>query len=218
VNRRNKNRSRESNQRSTPQPTTAPPNPSGSHIPEPTPSLDAPLNQPRHKADFFVNLAIAIFTCVASAAAFWAAWEARQSRLEDQRPFLAVEAMQPNTNQPSRYIANRIWNRGKKSATRVSVSCVTEIDSTPPIQWSAAELTATFPYIVSENWVKISCPAKKDYAPPDNSDIVEMGFVEYRSPQNEVFRTPFCFTFKLIPNQELDIRQCPNQRGLPDID
>lgn len=169
-----------------------------------------------------VTVASTIVAVAAAGAAFWSGYEARRSRLDSERPFLNIEPQNhdnANNPLPGPLTPDRIYAIDRSAARSVRVRCAA---TTEPAHWNlgpTSSPTYTFPYILPTQWVLINC-GDPSFNPPPNSTVVEFGTVEYQDDRNNDYLTPFCFDYKYIrvdPDHALDIHQCEDTKGLPDL-
>jgi hypothetical protein len=141
----------------------------------------------------------------------------------DERPFVLVETRQPpadtsEAHEVPRFLETRLSDSGAP-AKNLRATCMTAVDPTgTPLTWPAVSpQPQTFPYLLPNQWVRILCPAPLGYTPAKNLDSIELGFVDYEDVNAKQYRTPFCFDFLLASNNNIDVRECSDNRGLPEL-
>jgi hypothetical protein len=172
----------------------------------------------------YVTVASTLIALAAAGAAFWSGYEAHKARIEDERPFISIDIIQPDDKQPQAhevpfFLETRSHDIGKTPARYLRATCFTGMDSaTAPVRWPTPNPQfQTFPYVLPDHYVDISCPAPDGYAPTKNLHSIEIGFVEYQDAHANPYRTPFCFHFGLASNNNIDVQECSQSRGLPEL-
>jgi hypothetical protein len=175
------------------------------------------------RATLKVTIASTIVAIAAAGAAFWSGYEARQTRLDLERPFVSVDPRNEDDSNPPKalpgpILPTRLLAFDKSAAHNIVVKCKTAIDTLQ--QWTADEIrspTHTFPYMLPTHFNFIQCPADAAFKPTPNTAIVQLGTVEYEDNRGEHFLTPFCFRYAYTPGVVIDVAQCGDTRGLPDL-
>lgn len=183
---------------------------------------------------FHVTLASTIITLLATAAAFWAAYEAHKARIDDERPFLAVDIL-PSSRQKSGLfdplrsgaaVTTTIVAFGRSPARNLRVNCVTfsTIGDTS-LKWEKTVYPGfvQFPFILPSRSIEILCPladAGRDSNHPDLEGHyrTEFGVVQYSGDSKTEYQTPFCAEITIQDKeQDVLVRPCDRRYGLPDL-
>jgi hypothetical protein len=172
------------------------------------------------RATLHVTIASAIVAIAAAGAAFWSGYEARQTRLDLERPFVSVDPLNKDGDKPlpGPVLPTRLVAFDKSAAHDIVVKCKTAVDTSQ--QWTADEIkspTRTFPYMLPTHFNIIQCPADATFKPAPNTAIVQVGTVEYQDNRGGNYLTPFCFRYTYTPSTVIDVAQCSDTRGLPDL-
>jgi len=192
--------------------TTEKPHPSRAKIKE---SVD--------KATLRVTIASTLVAVLAAAAALWSGYEAHKARVDDERPFLAVDV---KPKPPEEFIPaaptlhTEIVAYGKSPARKLQINCVTFLhNSSEDVPWHTPNnfVKLTFPFLLPARSIAIGCPLRKDDRKDLYPNFIEMGIVQYEDDQQTHYTTPFCFNFIVTNNGPEQIRECLDSRGLPDL-
>jgi hypothetical protein len=165
------------------------------------------------KAMLRVTLASTLVAVIAALGALWSGYEARETRTEDERPFLAVDISpeQIASDDPNGKLL-RLKSLGKTAALKVKVRCLT-VPSTGAVDWARLETaddqqkriweyTDSFPYILPASNEPISCsqivlPAGTLI---DQKYFTVFGTVSYESIGEDKYQTPFCLNLNKYPD------------------
>jgi hypothetical protein len=179
---------------------------------------------------FRVTLASTIIALLAALAAFWSGYEAHQARIDDERPFLAVDVTLPTADDKiwipvfgsPKFIRTKITAFGKTPARNVDVTC----ESYPallgdkviwPVDKVEGDPTTKFPFILPSRTVQVSCPYAKSIPESERGIVIsQYGVAQYQDDSNTTYQTPFCV---VAVQDEADPRvtQCPKSNGLPNL-
>jgi hypothetical protein len=165
-----------------------------------------------------VTIASTFIAVIATAAAIWSGYEAHQTRIDDERPFITPATAEQLPPSPFRRI--QINNNGKSAAKNVHAICVSGVE-TPgsQVQWHP-ELPGApgnnFPFLLPTTWVKFNCPLTAQNDLPNSGMAVELGVVEYEDVTGNRYQTPFCYTFT-FPYIDADVHECNEKRNLPEV-
>jgi hypothetical protein len=169
-------------------------------------------------ANLRVTIASTFVAVVAAAAAIWSGYEAHQTRIDDERPFITPGPAEQL--HPSPFVRIQIMNNGKSAAKKVHAICVNAVE-TPgsEVQWrpELPGAPSNFPFLLPTTWVKFNCPLTSQNNLPDRGTAVELGVVEYQDVRGNRYQTPFCYTFA-FPYTDIDVHECNENRNLPDVE
>lgn len=185
------------------------------------------------KLTFRVTLASTIIAVIAALAALWAGYEAHQTRVEDERPFIAVDAT-PDIPQALKFHSNEnmiagqmiplqtlVTAFGKSPSEQIHVTCATVADN-PGTQWKPAKDYAEwhFVYLIPSRSGEIGCPYVGPASTrPPHADItfIQFGVAEYENESGSKFRTPFCHMI-LAGFPVFHVEPCEENYGLPKLE
>jgi hypothetical protein len=181
------------------------------------------LKESLDRATLRVTIASTFVAVVAALAAIWSGYEARQTRLDSERPFVFVDPLNRGADGSSirnGTMRTQIRAFDKSAARNVLVTCLMFVDgSQSRTTWTDAAKTqpVLFPYLLPTQWVAIYCPATPAVSPQPQSTVVELGTVTYDDDRENHYLTPFCYTYIFVPDRDLDIASCNENRGLPNL-
>lgn len=192
------------------------------HTHESRKSLKERLDQ----AGFRVTLASTVVAVVAAIAALWSGYEAHKTRVQDERPFLAVDVVPPgkddvvipvtplNSNARTHVVAF-----GKTPAKDIHVTCASVRQNAPAAMWkpNAHYSSSRFTYILPGRFVEIFCSMQTDPPVDTTAPEFELGLVQYRGEDGTSYQTPFCYQFIQFGSSPLVIRQCTEDHGQPEL-
>jgi hypothetical protein len=182
------------------------------------------------RATLGITVASTVVAVIAAIAALWSGYEAHETRIAEERPFLAVDVTLPSAEDklwiPVRgspaFFRTKISAFGKSPARNVEVTC----ESYPallgnkvvwPPDKNEGNLTTKFPFILPGRTMLVGCPYTKGIAESERGELIsQYGLVEYTDDSDTVYRTPFC----VVAVQDKDdprVTQCPKFNGLPDL-
>lgn len=144
------------------------------------------------KAMFRLTLASTVVAIVAAFAAFWSAFEAHQTRVEDARPFIAVEVKSLDSDD-LRTRAVTLSTFGKTPAMYVNASCKSMLKVNEAWDWTNVATNANkeyIPYILPDRKETMLCPTENLAA---EGFWVVLGLVRYQDIEGRQYQTPFCF-------------------------
>src|ERR1700691_621194 len=107
------------------------------------------------RATLWVTIASTFVALAAAGAAFWSGWEAHESRINDERPFLTPEPVQLKPREQSTatppFIKIDVRYNGKSVAKKILITCKSEIDTAEShVTWNVEETkspTDACPYL-----------------------------------------------------------------------
>jgi hypothetical protein len=175
------------------------------------------------RASFWVTVASTVVAVAAAGAAIYSAYEARETRIEDERPSVMADHLpDQKVGASSPFLRIQVQNKGKSTAKNIRVSCrnVFEIPASPA-QWNpeTAPSTETYRYFQPTKWVRLSCANPDGGNPPANAKAVELGIITYQDLDDREYVTPFCVTFEIPSNNApLDVYECKGDRNLPKLE
>jgi hypothetical protein len=180
------------------------------------------------KITFRITVASTVIALLAAGAAFWSGWEAHKARVDDERPFVNVTPLNVDgDDQPLRTIIDaRVAALASRSPARnVLLTCITAVDTPQaPVLWHPEKLpvTRTYSDILPDVWARGACPPEPGFIPTDDAHIIQLGTVQYEDEEHTHYLTPFCFTYKPVPQnsdprRKADVALCDKDRGLPDL-
>jgi hypothetical protein len=174
------------------------------------------------RAMFRVTFASTFVAVLATAAAFWAAYEAHKARVDDERPFIAVDTT-PGQSPDSYYFETKIVAFGKSPARRVSITCdfVSDDESwNMTVPWKPTKSTpsAYYPYLLPGRSLTLDCgPLHSTRGEAMEDERVELGVVSYYDEKGNHYQTPFCVTLTPHKNQPIKVGPCFRSHDLPDL-
>jgi hypothetical protein len=184
------------------------------------------------KAMFRITLASTAVAVMAAIGALWSGYEAHQTRIHDERPFVAVDAtidipaamtfsskaqMNPGDIMP---LQTQVTAFGKSPSVRIHIVCATVVDN-PEIEWKPTKDYGEwhFVYLLPNRSGEIACPY---VGPPTTltkyTDIsyIQFGVAQYQDTSGSTFLTPFCQ--EILPGTPMThIEQCSESYGLPEL-
>jgi len=179
-----------------------------------------------------ITLASTFVAVVAALAALWSGYEAHQTRIEDERPFVAIDAS-PEIPGAMKFAGNeqlapgeimplqtQVTAFGKTPSEHIHVMCAVVADN-PKIEWKPTKDYGEwhFPFLLPGRSGEIACPyVGPPSTRPKHADItyVQFGFTEYEDEAGSKFRTPFCQM--ILPGMPtFHIEQCSESYGLPGL-
>jgi hypothetical protein len=155
-----------------------------------------------------VCLTASVIVAVAAAiAAVKTVSEARKMRLEEGRPFVAVEVRNDQFERAGGLSYGALVNSGKRAATNVSARCQL-IQSTDQVHWDTlvdskdSKVTGfgnsnSYMYLLPGHSEPIYCSTDRKFqkqAAMDPNFTVIYGLVTYSGDEGEKYQTPFCIT------------------------
>lgn len=188
----------------------------------------------------YVTITSTVIALAAAAAAFWSGYEAHKTRIEDERPFLAVEITTLASDAPSFLVYNgdespdgpiltTILASGKSAARNVRVTCATLLrDQRYKVLWKDIDPkigVRHFPFILPSRSAIIACPVQKataqDWASTNAAPYwvgTQLGLVQYTGTDKTEYQTPFCFDIKVRSTDNyMSVQPCERGFGLPDL-
>jgi hypothetical protein len=174
---------------------------------------------------FRVTLASTVVAVLAALAALWSGYEAHKTRIDDERPFIAVDVV-PVSETPSELgppAINTISAFGKTPARNIKVSCISYPDPLESrIQWKSVTSpdNVQYPFLLPSRSIRILCPLSKLEHDSYNPSTLypyytELGIVEYSGANNDKYLTPFCVT--MMTGKDAIVIPCNGNHGLPDL-
>jgi len=198
------------------------------------------VREVREKAEKKRNERIMLMTTIAgvaisiaaAGAALWTGYEAHETRMNDERPFVAVDAsteipqaMQFASNQqfsPGELLPLQtvVTAFGKSPSERIHITCAIVADN-PGVEWKQTKTFAKwdFAFLLPSRSGEIGCPyVGPPSTQPKNADItyIQFGVADYQDGSGTNFRTPFCQW--IIPGTPtFHVRPCSESYGLPKL-
>jgi len=185
-----------------------------------------------------VTLTSTMVAIVAAFAAVWSGYEAHVTRIEDERPFIAVDITDSvESSQPSItdfFPAHaRIVGFGKTPAENLVATCaIVPRSRETKISWSPKNQypKLTFPFVLPSRSLPLPCTIAGDpkttgaTGAPGQFQYIEFGVVEYQDDAGRAYQTPFCQVITLNgggapykSDPPADIDKCPPDVGLPKL-
>jgi hypothetical protein len=174
-----------------------------------------------------VTLASTIIALLAAGAAFWSGYEAHKARVDDERPFLAVD-IAPSSEHPSREgrpVTTTLAAFGKSPARNITVNCITFSSYDIDVQWPSSPLPGNshFPFLFPSRSTEINCPVpdigrdtNRSHSP--SKLYTEFGLVQYSGDRDEKYQTPFCVTTLFKDDGSAPtVKLCDHDYKLPDL-
>jgi hypothetical protein len=184
-----------------------------------------------NRTNLTITLVSTFVAIMAAGAAFWSGYEAHKTRLDDERPFVAVDTSPDtdNVKMPLRdrnhFLPMRVSSFGKTPARNVRLVCVlTEDNDATPILWPPKNLpkdpALTVPYILPTRGVNTNCPVIFNSVPDQTTNtagMIRLGYVEYDDERGTHYVTPFCTLIYSQPQTPTAGSPCPDNHGLPPL-
>jgi hypothetical protein len=181
------------------------------------------------QAMFLVTLASTLVAVFAAIAAFWSVYEAHQTRITDERPFLAVDFTQDNAKTSEQGEAGlfppfhmSLVAFGKTPAKRVMVRCEMQIDDKKTMVWDDkyGYKRFAYPYILPSRSVNMFCPLKEPSQSQTSATIknyVILGVATYEDETRRKYVTPFCEEIFMLYGKIEGIGPCERDVRLPEL-
>jgi hypothetical protein len=179
------------------------------------------------RVTLFGALITALVTLIAGGAGFWAAWEAHETRINDERPFVAVDAVQMMPaaltfealklkNGDPLPVTTTLVDAGKSAAIHIEVQCIVRQDFIN-LQWTGSPRAVThIAFLLPSRTAEIACPFWGEQNSPFRDSFVQIGVVYYEDSDGKHYTTPFCQ--QLTPNQQiLHVGACNVDYHLPKL-
>jgi hypothetical protein len=182
------------------------------------------------RAALYVTIASTLIAVFAATAAFWSGWEAHKARVDDERPFVAVD-LQPWPGELSVPIEDRAYASaphlvafGKSPARHLSVTCgMVSYNPTARITWNPNDKglrTSTYSDLLPSRTIPIRCGSLNSHATDDSQDshiVIAIGSLVYADDKQAQYVTPFCY--QVTPREKIAslITPCEELYGLPDL-
>jgi hypothetical protein len=183
------------------------------------------------KAMLRITIASTLVAVIAAFGALWTGYEAHQTRIHDERPFVAIDAspdipeamkfaneqMNPGDIMPLQTLVTAF---GKSPSERIHVACAVVADN-PGVKWNPTKDYGQwdFVYLLPSRSGEIACPyIGSPIIQPKHEGItfVQFGVAEYHDVSGNTFRTPFCQ--EILPGTPIfHIEQCSESYGLPEL-
>jgi hypothetical protein len=174
-----------------------------------------------------VTLASTAVAVIAALATLWSGYEAHKTRIEDERPFLAIDFKPiegpPRTPLPSESppFDTLIVAFGKSPAKKVSLRCAFD-KSGDPIRWdqSIYRFQSNYPYILPGRSELTGCQPldpRPSKSLPGPKSWALFGVVTYEGEEHRRYLTPFCETAYVVPGAPILFQQCHEDIGLPEL-
>jgi hypothetical protein len=180
------------------------------------------------KANMRITLVSTLVAVIAAGAGLWTAYEARQSRIEDERPFIAVdfapepdEANLPHLVDKLHFFNTQLVSTGRSPARQIQFLCgmiSPPRDGPAGLKWPLAGLDArqfiTLPYLLPGHTQQVSCQQVPNFADPEkNEDItalIRLGQVNYQDQYAKSYCTPFCVVIHERGSAPISADPCRN--------
>ncbi len=173
-----------------------------------------------------VTCTAAFVAVVASIAAVWSSAEAHLARVEDERPFLAINLDAPkdvpDQLQGMPYFHVSLESFGKAPSRNVRYQCLVQPDLSPK-GWSEtpAKEVHTFNYILPTRSETVDMCDRFNTENPEIDDggitYLVLALVQYEDDAHRTFRTPFCATVIQKPGAYSIMTPCERDYGLPPL-
>src|ERR1039458_7467469 len=176
-----------------------------------------------------ITITSTLVAVIAALGALWTGYEAHQTRVHDERPFVAVDAtpdipaamnfsskeqMNPGDIMPLQTQVNAF---GKSPSEHIHVVCATIADK-PGIEWKPTKDYGewNFEYLLPSRSGEIACPyvgSSTTRTKEAEITYIQFGVAEYQDVSGSTFRTPFCQ--EILPGTPtIHIEQCSESFGL----
>lgn len=149
-----------------------------------------------------VTIASVLITAIAAAAAVWTGYEAHTARLNDERPFLAVE---PNIGAYVYSEPLRLQAYGRTPSINIRLKCSYAPIDAETLDWLSKEKAdgpdlKRYDYLFPGEKEDIGCAEPKDETLKRVSIV--FGNVFYQSQSGKNFQSPFCYVISAIIGKE----------------
>jgi hypothetical protein len=167
------------------------------------------------KLMFRVTLFGVLVTLIVGSAGFWAAWESRQTRIEDERPFVAFDFKNVG---PSGYQIELV-DFGKSPARNIKFRCFYQPDGqSAPWPKMPSGNEDNISYILPARSEQISCRDTKGDQVADNfHSYLFLGVVEYQDEDGRDYQTPLCELAARLPDEPFLFLACEHDFQLPEL-
>jgi len=155
-----------------------------------------------------VTIASTVVAVIAAIAGVWTGYEAHQTRIEDERPFIAVDfTPDPTTAQMDlidqlHFFDTHLVSTGRTPARKVQFTCgmipTSSGGQTPkwPLQGLDPRQFTTLPYLLPGHSQQVSCQQVPNFAHPipyeSVTGLTRLGEINYQDLHGNHFCTPFC--------------------------
>jgi hypothetical protein len=148
-----------------------------------------------------VTLFGVLVTLIVGSAGFWAVWEARQTRINDERPFIGFDSISPQSNghltEDSDPQMPRIVNLGKSPARKVQAVCYGAAPESPEKTWDDVkklEKSEYYDYLLPQHTQTLICRGATlvPIPAPASTNIHYLGLITYEDEDGRRYQTPFC--------------------------
>jgi hypothetical protein len=175
------------------------------------------------RVTFRVTLASTIITLLAAAAALWAAYEAHKARIDDERPFVAVDVTPTSWQYTGATdpMITTVVAFGKSPAREVTVDCtivLSPASSTYPLWKPTTKIEhIQFNYLLPSRSARIFCndPAVQG-TKTDYDRAIELGILKYKDDHGADYTTPFCDDIAIVKTG-VAVGPCGTSEGLPPL-
>jgi hypothetical protein len=156
----------------------------------------------------WVTFASIFVAVIAASAGVWTGYEARRTRIEDERPFIAADfTPDPHTAQMDlidqlHFFDTHLVSTGRTPARKVQFTCgmipTSSLEQTAkwPLQGLDPRQFTTLPYLLPGHSQQVSCQQVPDFAHPIPNDavfgLIRLGEINYQDLHGNHFCTPFC--------------------------
>jgi hypothetical protein len=159
------------------------------------------------KLSTWVTVISAIIAVISAVGAIWSSLEAHETRIEDERPFLAVDVTPRPLDEPDPKAPVQPWRKdtfeskitayGKTPALSARLLCAKVIVTGKPHIWDEKAnhyFSVKVPYVLParSSWMDCAYPDLEQQSVPDAQSIAEFGVLRYKSLSGEPYTTPFC--------------------------
>ena len=193
------------------------------------PRLHARVKEKLDRAIFHVTLASSFVAVVAALAALWSGYEAHKTRVDDERPFLAVDVAPPGSKEavvPGTFLSPTLRTHvvafGKSPSRKIIVTCAQiRVSDLKSATWkwepSKAYSTAAFPFLLPGRSAEIACAMLPSSGNGSVPAQFEFAVVQYEDEAQRAYQTPFCFGIVELAGTPPIVQPCVGSHGLPDL-
>jgi hypothetical protein len=185
---------------------------------------EAMQKQHNDRITLLVTIVSTFVAVIAAAAAVWSSYEAHSARIQDERPFVAVDVTARLVNdrpQPGMAITTTFEAFGKTPARNVTIRCrISEnSDELDAFVRHPGNLTGVdYAYILPSRSLTDPCYPSHPFFQHHPQLLDVYGIVTYHDDAGRAYQTPFCFIAAIIGGgqtstpQEAPVHTCMTDR------
>ena len=181
---------------------------------------------------FWATLFTSSAAVIAALASIWLASETHIARVNDERPFVAIDVIEggglssliitdANNSYDQTMISfqTKVEAFGKSPAKQIRILC-TGGPWASTVKWDEKRKypEIKFPYVLPGRSIEVFCPQIDDSLKTTReTDLVEYGVVYYEDQEGNKYKTPFCQYFFTTSSGRLHTMPCLSWFNLPEL-